>query len=258
VIRKAKKVGAQAQPNPAVVDVRRRHPLLIAAGAVGFFMFVCGGYLTQKLFDPVAFPISKIEVEGEFRQLTSEHVQALVSNAIHGGFFGVDVGNVRTRILHDPWIFDASVRRVWPATIRVSIREQAAVARWGEYGLLNRVADIFVPEANEMPRALTVLNGPIGSEEEMLARFLAVQKLLDTIGLRAAKIGLSERGAWEVEIIEGATLIRGRYEIDQRLSLFNQAFERQLKENWTHVDLVDLRYTNGFAIREKLAGADNG
>jgi cell division protein FtsQ len=249
---------AQAKRSAEIKLPRHRHPLLIAVGVVAFLMFVCGGYLTQKIFDPAAFPIRKIAVEGEFHQITSEHVQALVSNAVHGGFFEVDVADVRNRILDDPWIFDAAVRRIWPDTIRVSIREQDAVARWGKYGLLNRFADIFVPETELIREDLVVLDGPLGSEEELLARYFTVQAGLDEVGLRVARIALSDRRAWVVDIANGATLVIGRHALDKRLNRFNRAFDRVLKANWARVDSVDLRYTNGFAIREKLTGVDNG
>jgi cell division protein FtsQ len=248
----------QAQRTAPVEVERRRHPLLSVVGVVAFLMFAYGGYLTQQLFDPHAFPIRKIAVEGEFHHLTSEHVQRLVSNAVHGGFFDVDVVNVRTRILDEPWIFDASVRRVWPDTIRVSIREQNAVARWGEYALLNQDADIFVPDSSAIPSGLVVLDGPIGTESELLRRYSAIQETLDPIDLRVARINLSDRRAWAVEIKDGATLVVGRHAVAERLGRFSRAFEHALKENWTHVALVDLRYTNGFAIREKNGATDNG
>ena len=249
---------AQAHRNREVEVSRRRHPLLLIVGLMAFLMFLYGGFLGEQLFDPAAFPIRKIAVEGEFHNLTAEHVQAVVSKAVHGGFFDVDVAKVRARILDEPWVFDAAVRRVWPDTIRVSIREQVGVARWGEYGLLNKYADIFVPNSNAIPPNLVVLDGPIGTEGEILARYFSVKRTLDNVGLQAARIRLSDRRAWVVEIENGATLIVGRHFVAERLGRFSRAFEHVLKDNWMRVALVDLRYTNGFAIREKIGVIDNG
>lgn len=248
----------QAQRNSSSEVRRRRHPLIFVVGLLAFLMFGCGGYLIQWLLDPAAFPIRKIAVEGEFNHLTSEHVQRLVSDAVHGGFFDVDVAVVRARILDEPWILDAAVGRVWPDTIRVSIREQGAVARWGEHALLNRFADIFVPGSDPIPSGLAVLDGPIGAENELLARYFAVQKRLDQVGLRVARLKLSERRALVIDIENGATLVVGRRALAERLRRFSRAFDHVLKDRWAGVELVDLRYTNGFAIREKMAAADNG
>jgi len=248
----------QAQRNTEISVSPRRHPLLFVVGVVAFFMFAYGGFLTQQLLDPTAYPIRKIAVDGEFRHLTSEHVQTVVSKAVHGGFFDVDVGNVRARILDESWVFDAAVRRVWPDTIRVSIREQSAVARWGEYALLNKYADIFVPDTTSTPSDLVILDGPIGTEGEILERYISVQQKLDEVDLRVARIHLSDRRAWIVEIKDGATLVIGRHAVAERLGRFSRAFEHVLKENWMRVALVDLRYTNGFAIRERPEAADNG
>ncbi|MFT4561583.1 MAG: cell division protein FtsQ [Gammaproteobacteria bacterium] len=249
---------AQAKRTVTEDEPRKRPPLFYAVSIFAFLMFAYGGYLTQQIFDPDAFPIRRIAVDGEFRQITPEHVQALVSNAIHGGFFDVDVARVRTRILDHPWIFDTSVRRVWPDTIRVSIHEQVAVARWGEYGLLNRHADIFVPNTESPPFDLVVLDGPIGTEAELLTRYITAQERLSEVGLTISHMELSDRRAWVLKISHGATLVVGRNSLDSRLDRFGRAFRRVLKENWTKVESIDLRYTNGFAIREKKTDADNG
>ncbi len=248
----------QAQRNLENTARRDRHPLLFIVGAIGFLMFVYGGFLTQQVLDPTTFPIRKIAVDGEFHHLTAKHVQSVVSKAVLGGFFDVDVAKVRARILDEPWVFDAAVRRVWPDTIRVSIREQAAVARWGKYALLNKFADIFVPDVSEIPSNLVLLDGPIGTESEILGRYRSMQRKLDEVGLQVDRVHLSERRAWGVDIKGGATLIIGRHAVEERLGRFSRAFERVLKSNWGRVALVDLRYTNGFAIRESLSGTDNG
>lgn len=249
---------AQAHRIREVEVPQRRHPLLLIVGTLAFLMFLYGGFLAQQMFDPSAFPIRKIAVDGEFHHLSAEHMQTVVSKAVHGGFFDVDVASVRAHILDEPWVSDAAVRRVWPDTIRVSIREQVAVARWREYALLNPVADIFVPESSAIPRDLVVLDGPIGTEGEILQRYFSMQKILNKVGLRVHRIRLSERRAWVVDIANGATLVIGRHAVAERLERFSRAFEHVLKGNWVRVALVDLRYTNGFSIREKAGEIDNG
>ena len=200
----------------------RRHPVLLVFGTLAFLMCLYVGFLAQQLFDPAAYPIRKIAVDGEFHHLTTEHVQTVVSKAVHGGFFDVDVASVRELILDEPWVSDAAVRRVWPDTIHVSIREQVAVARWGEDALLNPVADIFVPESSAIPRDLVVLEGPIGTEGEVLQRYYSMQKVLDSVGLQVQRIRLSERRAWVVEIENGATLVIGRHAVAERLGRFSR------------------------------------
>ncbi len=258
MFRRKAKSGAQALRNPVEETPRRREPVLLLFGVLGFLMFAYGGYLTQQLLDPQAYPVSRIAVEGEFQHLTAEHVERVVSGAIVGGFFSVDVADVRRRILDEPWVFDASVRRVWPDTIRVSIEEQHPVARWGEYALLNKHADIFVPEDDALPAGLVQFNGPIGTEAEILRRYAAISRQLSVNGLRVAGVSLSERRAWTVSLANGATLVVGRDAVDARLNRFNRAFETVLRAHWQHVASVDLRYTNGFAIKEKPGDQDNG
>ena len=76
--------------------------------------------------------------------------------------------------------------------------------------------------------------------------------------LNVARITLSDRRAWKLELRDGATIVVGRHDVGPRLVRFNRIFENVLRKNWERIDLVDLRYANGFAIKEKLALLGNG
>ncbi|CAN0506356.1 unnamed protein product, partial [Phaeothamnion confervicola] len=128
-------------------------------------------WLARELSDPAALPIRRVMVEGEFKHLTTEHVQRAVVGAVHAGFFGVDVTDIRRLLQDEAWIRDANVSRMWPDGLHVTIVEQIPVARWGDYGLLNERADIFVPMSEDLPQDLVQLNGLLGSEQEVLERF---------------------------------------------------------------------------------------
>ena len=253
-----KTIKRQAARHGQNATKTRISSLPVVVGTLSFLMFVYGGYLAQRLLDPAAFPIKKIAIEGEFRYLMPEHLERAVSQAIDAGFFRVDVAAVRERILTEPWVYDAAVQRIWPDMLRVSITEQSAVARWGKYGLLNGKADIFVPDAGNTPDGLAVLDGPLGAEEEVLNRYLAMRRELGRVGLSVATLSLSARRAWQLEIEDGATLIIGRDAVAERLVRFTRAYETVLKPRWLRIARVDLRYTNGFAITESRDEINNG
>ena len=89
------------------------------------------------LSDPYRFPLEVVEVKGDFRYLDKQRLQDAVAAHVEGGFFTVDVNAIRTAAEQLPWVYKAAVKRVWPATLRISIEEQQAIARWGEQGYLN-------------------------------------------------------------------------------------------------------------------------
>jgi cell division protein FtsQ len=243
----------QAPRRNEVPPAGRRHPLIIAVGAVAFCLSLVIGYLTQLLVDPTFLPIRKITVDGQFQNLSTEHVQKLVSGAVDGGFFNIDVATIRERIIDEPWIHNASVRRVWPDTIRVSIEEQHAVASWGRHALLNNSADIFVPDPSTFPAGLASLHGPVGTEAEMLERYRGLRVRFAELGLYVYGLELSARRAWKVRIDDGVLLVLGREAIDGRLDRFEHAYQSGLREEWGLIAQIDLRYTNGIAVRPKDA-----
>lgn len=243
---------SQAEPRMAP-EPRRSGTWMF--GIVALMLLGGAGYLSQLLADPAAFPIRKVTVEGDFRYLAPAHIQTLVSRAVQGGFFQVDVQAVRLRILDEPWVYEARVQRMWPDAIRVSIDEQQPVAYWGDQALLNQDADMFVPSRATRPRGLVHLHGPVGAENEVLATYRDVAAQFAGLPLEIASVTLSERRAWTVGLRDGAMIIIGRHAIDRRLARFTRAYKALLEQHWQRIAVVDLRYTNGFAIRERDAGA---
>jgi cell division protein FtsQ len=212
----------------------------------------------EVLSDPAALPIRRVMVEGEFEHLAPEQVQAAVAAAVDAGFFGVDVARIRAALLDEPWIRDASIRRVWPDALHVTIVEQTAVARWGDYGLLNERADIFVPPPPDIPADLVRLDGPLGSELQVLERYHYIADTLATVGLAASAVTLSDREAWTVTTTGGHELLLGRRDLELRLARFLAGYARGLKVAWDRIDHVDLRYTNGFAVGERVSVTRSG
>ncbi len=236
---------------PAMPVVSAR--LLLGMG-ISLALLVAAGYAAQSFRRATNFPINKVMVEGDFRYLTPGYIQSLVSRSLHGGFFQVNVQEIRKALLEEPWVMEATIERRWPDVIRVAINEQQPAARWGEHALINTAADVFAPRSGTFPRDLPRLNGPVGSEQEVLNTFRTVSSQVRPLGLTVAWVDLSERGAWTVGLNGGIQLILGRHRLEERLRRFNTAFELALKEAWPKVKSIDLRYTNGFAIREhKLA-----
>jgi len=218
---------------------------------LGVLLGLSGWRLWEHLHDPHAYPIRKLTVDGEFRFLARESIQQLVGGAVSGGFFEVNVQQVRRMILREPWVREASVTRVWPDTIHVSIREQQPVARWGKDGLLSTTQEVFSPDPASFPPGLIRLYGPSGSEAEVWTTYRRANVLLGELGLKIGSLALSDRRAWQIVLSDGSTLLLGRHFTQERLERFIRAWPRILRENWTRVQTLDLRYTNGFAVKER-------
>lgn len=230
-------------------------PRVLVSMALTLCLFAGAGYVGQSLLRAASFPINKVNVEGDFRYLTPAYIQSLVTPALRGGFFHVDVQRIRESLIDEPWVRDAQVERVWPDAIKVNIREQRPAARWGRSALLNTEADVFAPSPGSFPGELPQLSGPVGTEREVLTNFRAIATRLGRLELEVEWVALSERGAWTIGLSGPVRVVIGRHRVDERLDRFEAAYARVLQEAWPRLESIDLRYTNGFAVLERGSGA---
>jgi len=208
------------------------------------------------LADPYRFPLSVVEVRGDFRFLDKTQLQAALAEHAAGGFFTVDVAAVRTAAEQLPWVYKASVRRVWPATLRLHIEEQEPIAHWGERGYLNRFGQPFLPEETDMPLELPWLAGPDGHEIKVLEYYLRVVQALGPLGMQVARLELDVRRAWHLQLRDGVQLELGRADTWQRLQRFVRAYPEVFVGREEQLQQVDLRYSNGFSVRWQQADAE--
>ena len=210
------------------------------------------------LSDPFRFPLRVVEVRGDFRFLEKAQLQEAVAEHAAGGFFTVDVAAVRAAAEQLPWVYKASVRRVWPATLRLHIEEQEPIAHWGERGYLNRYGQPFLPDAIVMQQELPWLAGPDGHEIKVLEYYLKVVKVLGPLGMQVARLELDGRRAWHLQLHDGVQLELGRADTWQRLQRFVRAYPEAFGGSEQQLQRVDLRYSNGFSVRWQQADAEHG
>ena len=211
----------------------------------------------QWLSDPWRFPLSVVEVKGDFRYLDKQQLQLAVAPHVTGGFFTVDVAAIRTAAEQLPWVHRARVKRVWPETLRLQIEEQQPVAFWGEHGFLNRGGEPFVPEATDISLALPSLAGPDGQELKVLENFQRVAATLAPLGIKVTRMELDNRRAWHLQLDNAVLLELGRADARQRLQRFVRAYPSIFAGRLDELQHVDLRYSNGFSVFWKQAVLEN-
>ncbi len=200
------------------------------------------------MMKPDTMPIRQVHIEGEFLRLDTNRLRRLVAEKVRGGFFYIDVVAIRNALLVLPWVNDASVHRVWPEDLRVAIKEQIAVVRWNETGLLNEQGQYFSPQRNTFPPSLPLLEGPEESQELLLKRF---KLLKQTYGLSVAHLKMDERRAWTFKLENGLSIVLGKRDFENRIKRFVNVVINNLGKKTSQIREIDMRYTNGFAVRWK-------
>jgi cell division protein FtsQ len=189
-----------------------------------------------------------VQISGQFQHLTSAQLQEAVAGTVVGGFFTVNVQAVMRAARTLPWVDTASVRRVWPDTLRLEVTEQVPVARWGEHDLLNRRGERFAPPADTLPSGLPQLQGPDGLEATLTASYYEMGKALAPDGLKITRLIQDPRRSWHVGLDNGIELRLGHDSAYTRLLRFVRLYPKVLATRATEIATIDLRYTNGFAV----------
>lgn len=208
-------------------------------------------WVSMTLMRPDILPIRSVRVEGEFRQLSPDRLEAIVIDTVRGGFFNVNVDVIQKELLKDPWVYQVTVRRNWPDSLTVQVEEQVAIAQWGQQGLINSDGKLFAPETYTYPKGLPVLQGPENTYSQMLAQLKLFQNVLKNTGYEISELTLNNRRAWTAQLTNGPLLILGRKNVSRRVDRITVYMKSGLKKNIQDMEIIDLRYTNGFAVRWK-------
>ena len=211
----------------------------------------------QWLSDPWRFPLNVVEAKGDFRYLDKQQLQAAVAPHATGGFFTVDVAAIRDAAEQLPWVYKASVKRIWPETLRLQIEEQQPVARWGTDGFLNQQGETFTPEKTDISMILPGLAGPDGQQLKVLQNFQAVSKTLAPLGISITRMELDNRRAWHLQLDNAVLLELGRADGRQRLQRFVRAWPDVFAGRLDDLQRVDLRYSNGFSVYREQTVPEN-
>ena len=192
------------------------------------------------------FPLRELSISNELTHVTRDQVAVITARELRGNFFTLDLAAARSAFERLPWVRRAAVRRHWPGRLEVALEEHVPLARWGERALVNTHGEVF---AGAYDGALPLFSGPAGMAKEIAIQYAYFRRALGEIGLAPGELHVSPRRAWQVKLENGPTLELGREQIEARLARFVNAYARTLAKLGRRIEYVDLRYSNGFAVR---------
>lgn len=248
--RRRNRKGAQSQASQPRGWSQRLQPWLGKLGSLAVVTLMALGVagLLHWLQDPATLPLRQVQIEGRLQYLTEEEVREAIVDVARGGFFSADVAAVQAALESLSWVDQVSVRRLWPDTLRLRVREQVPVARWGEERLLNPRGESFPAEGRTLVDALPRLEGPPGREAAVLTQYLALREHLAGVGLGISRMVQDPRRAVTVVLDNGVVVALGRSDPRRRLERFVRAYPGVFAARTEELVKVDLRYSNGFAV----------
>ena len=234
-------------------------PVLFSVIAVVYL-----GLLIRNIELPTVLPVTDVQVKGELNFLNKEEIKVLVMKNISGGYFTVDLKNIREFLLHQPWVKNVSLRRKWPAGLNVFIEEQVPIAYWNDNAFLSENGDVFKPGTINKKLNLPALNGPEGQHDNVWKFMNILYKETAMLNYQVVRLNLDDRRAWQLVLAESAAfedarieIKLGRFDTEKRLQRFVHILPALTimhgikKSNFkeSKIKVIDMRYPNGFAVQ---------
>lgn len=216
------------------------------------------------------FLLSSIELvpapDTELHYVSPESVRAVIANRFDGNFFTVNLNEAREVFESVPWVRRASIRRIWPGTLRVQLEEEQPLALWNENQMINTWGEAFTANMGELDddMVLPQFSGPEGTEGLVVQRYAELARWFAPLDLQVRELNLSPRYAWKATLSNDLVLDLGRdpgadapdphgvpgaLPFAARIQRFVQAWPAVVSRlEGRSVTQADLRYPNGFAL----------
>lgn len=198
------------------------------------------------------FKLRSVQLTYAPQKVDLNQVNQLVKRTIGGSFFTVDLEQTRQSFEQLPWVRKVSVRRHFPWSLEVTLEEHVPMARWNGVALVNTFGEVF---AGQSELLLPEFNGEPDTSIQVASMYVELGKQLGALHRSVAQISLTPRFAWQLKLDDGMQLMLGREQVQQRMERFVAVYPYSLASMARKVNYVDLRYRNGFAVNQMVAGS---
>lgn len=210
------------------------------------------GYFSLKnwVTDVKSVPLSELILTGDSTHVTFNDVRdVLIRQEDRLNFFTVEIAQIQKELEALPWVYSVSIRKRWPATLKIHIVEQSIVAQWNDSALLNRFGEIVDADPSSAKEQHVKLYGSDELANDVLTTYMKLEQLLQVNDFKIASLSSDLRHSTALELKNGLLLRLGKEQKLDRVQLFLTVYPLlQKKYNVKSIEYIDLRYDTGFAI----------
>src|SRR5215467_3684003 len=194
------------------------------------------------------FNIAAAGVTGQMH-LSREEILAAAGVTGRTSLLFFDVADARARLLTNPWIAEATVQKLLPDRLVISISERVAFALWqreGRVGVIASDGTVLEPYVLQRYAGLPLVVG-IGAEthaKEFLAILDRRPELAATV---RASVLVAER-RWNLRLKNGVDVRLPEFDLEKALDQL-VALERDSKLSNRDITAIDLRLADRITVR---------
>ena len=207
---------------------------------------IAGIWATKRIED---ISIKTIEIQTALNKVSKSEIRTIAENYMHDGFFTVDLSSFEGQLNDIPWVYRANIKRQWPSKLVIEISEQQPYFRWGENHLINKYAEIFYVQDIQQYSALPLLHGVQGREKHLMDLYYRYSGRFKKVGSEILKLKEDARYDKEITLVNGISINVGREHTNKQIERCLYSFAMFTKAERDAIASIDLRHSNGFAIR---------
>lgn len=215
---------------------------------------VAGYWINQKIQDPSLMPVKSVVLDGSFEHVKRSELESIISGAMSGGFFLLDVSRIQAALKRLEWVSAVTVRRVWPDVLVIKIEEHVPFARWGTSKLISQQGELFAPQLEESLPGLPQIDAEARFAADVMQHFRQISELLHGEAV-VARLRRNARSGWTIWLASGVRIELGNIRVMERLAraslLLNHFAGRRAM-----LDVIDARYSGGVAVSMRQQGID--
>ncbi len=191
-----------------------------------------------------------LSIDASFQHVSAQQIRAQVQPLLGSGYFAINLQHIRAAVARLPWVAEVDVRKHWPASVILRVREYQPWARWNNTRLIGLHGRLFtVPDVSAIS-GIPRLSGPQDRLADVEAFYRQMGPSCSAVGLKIAALHLAGRGSWSLTTADGSVIRVGATQPIQRLRRFLAVWPKLLvRHPGGRFINVDLRYPNGFAVR---------
>lgn len=198
------------------------------------------------------FSINLIQIHAQYLYITPQQIKrAMLPYLSNSNFFSLPIDSIERALANLPAIANVRLKRQWPHTLIVHIKERQPIAVWNGNKLLDQSGAIF--SAPKMPSwaLLPHFTGQKDQAKNMITHYQQMRTALSQDNLVIKACTLSAIGDWQLQLIPGNFWVYlGNRFLKQRLTRLIGSYQPLLASNPNHkIAYIDLRYPQGMAVR---------
>ncbi len=200
--------------------------------------------LILYLSDSFVYPIDEVEITSTTSNYDTDKINDIVASIQGQDLLSLDLGDIKRSIRSDDWINDVEIKKSFPDTLEIIIIPQQPLAIYNSKIMM---MDGTVIDAPSLPLDLPIIIDHTNDSHSSMNTLILTVKLLQKIDLDIKKVEIHDS---LIKVFTSTNMLisdRVNYEVNlNRLIISFQDLKKLFKRE---IKSIDMRYSNGFAIK---------